>query len=489
MVDRIFLPPIFDVMIDNALRDGSHEALHSIVSIEKLGAMGPAGMELMSWTWTKAKSAAAKKAYAPNHHSDYVGMLHTPAGTSNMGARGIMDNLCSGCIHCFRFLVGKDIISTTGFDDLGQGYMYVASFLDYRDIVNFLATKIPLEWVFYPQDRLRTTQTPFSISLKSEESMWIMLDRIAELPSQQHPGYRLRRWIEDVQLVQMASWMNPEAAYKLLSWGINFGSGTDALLGTVWTSLITTKNPHRVAMLEWLDDNSSPFLIGAPIVPLINQTVYNNPSERRFHELPPGHWPPWGVAMAMGDKESAFTLAALPRTNRLMRCGLGSDSMYRHQELGYAAIYNVKEEHIELLDDWLEKASTDLELLDRFHGVTHMIEDLLYRVLYFRSQIWRKWPRWVCSGERPTLPLPTSLLQKKRKETSHKIDVAFRMIHLILRKAFPGSANQGQRVPYFDGIMSDPRQREKKRRIVKDSERVALWNVLRDGTCVMKRVA
>ncbi|KAJ5953505.1 hypothetical protein N7454_000401 [Penicillium verhagenii] len=196
MADRILLPTIFDAMIDNAIKDGSHEALHSIVSIEKLGALGPVGMELMSWAWTKAKSAAAKKAYAPNHTSSFIDMMNARAGTGNTGAGGIMDNLCDGCVHCFRFLVGKGIISTAGFDQQGRGYMYLASDQENLGIVNFLTANIPLEHVFYPQHRHKIRETIFGISLKFEPSMWVLLRRLDALPMRWHPGHRLGKWIK-----------------------------------------------------------------------------------------------------------------------------------------------------------------------------------------------------------------------------------------------------------------------------------------------------
>ncbi|KAJ5953506.1 hypothetical protein N7454_000402 [Penicillium verhagenii] len=230
------------------------------------------------------------------------------------------------------------------------------------------------------------------------------------------------------------------------------------------------KNPHRVAMLKWLNDHSSPFIIDGSITPLMNYPVYANPSDR-IHGIPPGYWPPWGFAMAMGDKESALALAELPGVEPVARCGVGvTDSIRRPKELGCAAIYHLKEEHIELLDHWLEKASVDLELRDRFDGVTDMIKDVLYRLNHFRSEIDRV---------SPTLPSSTSILQKKEQEKDHKKSVAFRMIHLILRKAFRGSANRPGRALQFKGIMNDPRYETFVRRI-RWEERDGLFPGLED---------
>lgn len=220
---------LHDTLIKLMVREGTHEALHALVDLER-GAIGLHTMGVIRTGMTAAVIALAQSLYIPNHHPNHAAMLAVPGGPVSLPGPGsaspawdeIMD---VGCVQCFHFLVRNKIISINGYTNTLQGYMLYAAKNNpgSRPIMAYIAAKIPLADYTVPQSLTDPTLTTFVVGLMEEPSMWATVGRLAALPPALHPGNDLRTWVDDHHFLEMGPWINVTAANALLMLNIHVG--------------------------------------------------------------------------------------------------------------------------------------------------------------------------------------------------------------------------------------------------------------------------
>lgn len=181
----------------------------------------------------------------------------------------------------------------------------------------YIAAKIPLADYTIPQSLTDPTLTTFVVGLMEEPSMWATVGRLAALLPALHPGNDLSTWVDDHHFLEMGPWINVTAANALLMLNIHVGRGTHAG-HTIWGGVIASRNPHRGSMLQWLYNHPAPVTALNPTGSLIN-SLSDAPG---LNPPLPGHWPPWGIAMALGDRTSATRLTRMAGLNTVAR-GMG----------------------------------------------------------------------------------------------------------------------------------------------------------------------
>jgi len=54
----------------------------------------------------------------------------------------------------------------------------------------------------------------------------------------------------EAALIDMAPWIDRQAAERLWGVGINVGKGYEVTKGTIWNAMIAKQNPHRYEILH-----------------------------------------------------------------------------------------------------------------------------------------------------------------------------------------------------------------------------------------------
>lgn len=394
---------IYRNMLDITIADGSHDALHSLVNIERRGAFGSAAMHNIETEWTAGARARAKARYAENHFTDALRaqgwasatvMKACPWGTSTATREAV-----AGCALCFRYLCQKKVIKPEGFFPTRKSFLLEAAAAGNSRLVQYIIDEMPEHLLFEDQDILGLTaagavegtfsvvntcskfETPFrKLVARIQEFEQSSPSRFSNLVSRS-VGLSLS-WLGGEMVLTEASgleiykWIDVELAKQLFLWGMHPGkwhSNALASAQSIYSQMLEFQNPNRCAMFRWLDEEP-PIGIGIQGVRTVN-----------IPAIPiglgiPDYYPPWGIAMWMGDVAAAVTLSRLRHIDPVhygvpgpaQPIGLTANYLP-----GRAAVEQFDQNHLRLLTHWLRCAAWDLEREDMIFEIMVILENLL----------------------------------------------------------------------------------------------------------------
>ncbi|KAJ5166663.1 uncharacterized protein N7482_005444 [Penicillium canariense] len=382
-------------MVNLAIADGSHDALHSIMNATVWGSLGAMNQRNFVAAWTKANIDAAHERYASSHSADYnsfeaANNAQMDLGSSPPSSNAIDTILEVGCHECFQFFVRQGIITGQGYDHTGTSYLYQALENNHSVLANVILNFFPVTSLLAPDWAVRTGTTILETLAGEPILARIWINKVLESPVDALPNNGdLRHMIDADILLKFAYWIDPDTADKFNAVNINIGAGLDSDLGSVWTVLITDNvpgdcNPFRYQLMMWMNQHPFPPNPHHPDGTLINYPCL--PGHGQY--LARGHWPPWLVALHVGDRAAASIIASSPFVNPLIEGrsipprgtppGMGVFGPWR--SIGYGSLEHINEKGLQMLSQWVRRGTDAFTQNQDCRAYTDLLEELLRSV-------------------------------------------------------------------------------------------------------------
>lgn len=377
------------IMIDQALSDSSHAALEMIANIGLLGSMGGPTMRNMNAAWTLVRRNRAKALYAPGHTANQAasaaagpppGARAAPATDPYIGL--VPEIIVGGCVTCFRYLCRVQIIAPGGYSPNQRSYLSLAtadrnasdtialSIIEDLSVADLSSSQCR---IFAPVvNQWPEVKSIFMSVAPFERVMKAYIARIqAALPAGgPYPDYSSR--VDAHGCWEMGRWIDPETAKSLLAWNINVSFGRSLLWGTIWHRLISTRNPHRVAMFNWIGANA-----------VLGSTPSINTMDRTEHSPAlTGEWQPLAVAIFVGDSAAFRSLCTQPGIVINVLGSFGVAAGHGLKTIGVCGATGMHTSpHAEkvtyLLKKWVNLAAHDMEANGHFDRLLDILEQVL----------------------------------------------------------------------------------------------------------------
>lgn len=416
-------------MLQNLIEEGTHASLHTIIDISVNGVLGVGNWTAMRAAMTPPNKARLKAVYTSGHFAHQwaaAGAIPVPPPPPPLHPAEFQ-NICQ-CIQCFHYLCRNGIITPGGFRENRQSYLFFAGLLRDRrgDVPLYIVQKMyqihllsPQRFagnVWQPWDTVIGIIAPFERAMKA----WIARVKAFHIAANTPLPINYNADMNNLQRASTAYWIDTTTADDLLAWGINLASlPASNSYGTMFHEVIKEQNPHRYAMIRWMQSRTPG---GAPYWNYVVPTSLNPAGGIGWF------WPPVGVAMFRGDAKAVHVLASLPGANfdilvpRVLLLGVPV------QSTGIAATYALTWGALEAFKAWLSYALPSMEAAARQTEILELLRSVLGNCSLKRVAI---------SAE--PLPAGTLITNHKKSKTRRRkmlLDVALAFVYTVQELAF-----------------------------------------------------
>jgi hypothetical protein len=349
--NRRFPTTVLDRLVEVAIQDGTHSALHILTNtILHPGLGAPTMNHARAFVLTRRVRSRILNRYVGQHYASYDDISTTLRGVQLNNPVSITRQAQvhsqpptslllpiitqPGCFDCFRFLVERCQLPVTGYFRNGKSFLYRAIQCNTPtsiEIARYILLEMPPICLPMPLEvNLIQPHIPLydtiSTMVSSGQNAYPVFDTwvramfnaraiipnliaVGQWPLQQHFTFPL-------QMLYMAPQMSFTTASQLLALGIHIGDIYLPAMGTMLNRMLIAQNPDRHDIIRHI--MSIPF---TPSNTFPQGTSVNTPSYCQIGTsiLPPGRWPPWTVACALGDNIAAAMLSRNPLIDPLAR--------------------------------------------------------------------------------------------------------------------------------------------------------------------------
>ena len=461
---------VYKAMWENALEAGGHRDIHHLVNAMQWRTWGANAASFLHLAWTQAMNARARALFSHTHFRDfteaddyirygapaYAG--EPPIPPPRPAVREIVRD---DCVDCFRFLVDKDIISVNGFGHDGESYVSLAlTFVGDSQVAKYCLLHMPASELFNPilipwNPPATPTQEDYFPYNGHEFGgpcrVWI--DRVHEVfsgdsPEATWPGLGLSTPGSNLPLFglwslpSMIPWIDATRAQKLYDMGVNLNRGYVTQGHTTWGALhCPGKHQGRHELMKWMASH-----LDGLVQP--NRLAWSGPGSAL---VPEGHWPPWALALASGDRPGAGIIAKIPGINHLeygiiLKAPQLIPALPRTELIGWATMH-FNSKGLGMLRQWLRMAWTELTRQKRYTEIISVLERILYRISV----------ECVAIRELKRQPVPEGSTRAERtrqfKEIqTQKLDVSRRMVRMIVDDSIKEPRTDGV---FWPGVPDD----------------------------------